>query len=143
MQVSARNQLKGTISEIKVGAVNNEVVLLLGDGEQLTTIITQESCKALGLVKGKTAVAIIKAPWVVLAKPDCGLIFSARNQFKGKVSNIIEGAVNSTVHMVTDKGVEITAIITNESLQDMKLAKGNEILALIKASSVMLATIKE
>lgn len=143
MQVSARNQLKGTISEIKVGAVNNEVVLLLGDGEQLTTIITQESCKALGLVKGKTAVAIIKAPWVVLAKPDCGLIFSARNQLKGKVSNIIEGAVNSTVHMVTDKGVEITAIITNESLQDMKLAKGNEILALIKASSVMLATIKE
>ncbi|MEX9542442.1 molybdopterin-binding protein, partial [Escherichia coli] len=140
MQVSARNQLVGTVSAIKEGAVNNEVVLSLGNGEELTTVITCESCKALGLAVGKVAVAIIKAPWVVLAKPDCGLLFSARNQFNGKVSNIIEGAVNSTVHLVTNKGVELTAIITNESLQDMALTKGVDITALVKASSVILAT---
>ncbi len=142
MQVSARNQLVGSVSEIKEGAVNNEVILTLGDGEELTTVITRESCKALDLVVGKEAVAIIKAPWVVLAKPDCGLQFSARNQFSGKVTNVIEGAVNSTVHLVTDKGVEITAIITNESLQEMKLTKGVDIIALVKASSVILATRK-
>lgn len=142
MQVSARNQLTGTVSIVKEGAVNNEVVLSLGNGEELTTVITRESCETLGLVVGKEAVAIIKAPWVVLAKPDCGLQFSARNQFSGKISNIIEGAVNSTVHLVTDKGVELTAIITNESLEDMALTKGVDITALIKASSVILATRK-
>lgn len=67
---------------------------------------------------------------------------SARNQFSGKVTNIIEGAVNSTIHLVTTKGVELTAIITNESLQDMQLTKGNDIIALVKASSVILATRK-
>ncbi|MEI9747201.1 TOBE domain-containing protein [Moellerella wisconsensis] len=142
MQISARNQLTGSVSGIKLGSVNNEIVLTLGDGEQLTTVITQESCKTLGLSVGKTAIAIIKAPWVVLAKPDCGLIFSARNQFNGKVTNVIEGAVNSTIHLVTDKGMELTAIITNESLQEMQLTKGVDIIALIKASSVMLATEK-
>lgn len=142
MQVSARNQLTGTVSIVKEGAVNNEVVLSLGNGEELTTVITRESCETLGLVVGKEAVAIIKAPWVVLAKPDCELRFSARNQFNGKISNIIEGAVNSTVHLVTDKGVELTAIITNESLKDMALTKGVDITALIKASSVILATRK-
>ncbi|MCW2257033.1 molybdopterin-binding protein [Providencia alcalifaciens] len=142
MQVSARNQLIGTVSIVKEGAVNNEVVLSLGNGEELTTVITRESCETLGLVVGKEAVAIIKAPWVVLAKPDCGLRFSARNQFSGKISNIIEGAVNSTVHLVTDKGVELTAIITNESLEDMALSKGVDITAFIKASSVILATRK-
>ncbi|EKT61355.1 TOBE domain-containing protein [Providencia sneebia] len=142
MQVSARNQLVGSISEIKEGAVNNEVILSLADGEELTTVITCESCKTLNLTVGKEAVAIIKAPWVVLAKPDCGLQFSARNQFSGKVTNIIEGAVNSTIHLVTTKGVELTAIITNESLQDMQLTKGNDIIALVKASSVILATRK-
>lgn len=142
MQVSARNQLTGTVSIVKEGAVNNEVVLSLGNGEELTIVITRESCETLGLVVVKEAVAIIKAPWVVLAKPDCGLRFSARNQFSGKISNIIEGAVNSTVHLVTDKGVELTAIITNESLEDMALTKGVDITALIKASSVILATRK-
>ncbi|UNH38895.1 TOBE domain-containing protein [Moellerella wisconsensis] len=142
MQISARNQLTSSVSGIKLGSVNNEIVLTLGEGEQLTTVITQESCKTLGLSVGKTAIAIIKAPWVVLAKPDCGLIFSARNQFNGKVTNVIEGAVNSTIHLVTDKGMELTAIITNESLQEMQLTKGVDIIALIKASSVMLATEK-
>lgn len=142
MQVSARNQLTGIVSAVKEGAINNEVVLSLGNGEQLTTVITRESCKTLGLTVGKEAVAIIKAPWVVLAKPDCGLQFSARNQFNGKVSNIVEGAVNSTVHLVTDKGVELTAIITNESLTEMALTKGVDITALVKASSVILATRK-
>lgn len=122
--------------------MNNEIVLTLGEGEQLTTVITQESCKTLGLSVGKTAITIIKAPWVVLAKPDCGLIFSVRNQFNGKVTHVIEGAVNSTIHLVTDKGMALTAIITNESLQEMQLTKGVDIIALIKASSVMLATEK-
>ena len=142
MQVSARNQLIGKVSEVKEGAVNSEVVIALGNGEELTTIITRESCEALGLSVGKDAIAMIKAPWVILAKPDCGLLFSARNQFSGKISKIVEGAVNSTVHLITHKGVDLTAVITNESLEEMGLAQHDEVIALVKASSVVLATRK-
>ncbi|MGO2347612.1 MAG: TOBE domain-containing protein, partial [Providencia sp.] len=72
----------------------------------------------------------------------CDLQFSARNQFNGKISQIVKGAVNSTIHLVTSKGIELTAIITNESLKEMNLVKGAGITALIKASSVILATRK-
>jgi molybdopterin-binding protein len=46
---------------------------------------------------GKEAIALIKAPWITLATEDCGLKFSARNQFAGAVSAVTEGAVNATV----------------------------------------------
>lgn len=142
MKVSARNQLVGKVIDIIEGAVNNEVVLSLAHGEKLATIITKESCGSLNIKKDGEAIVIIKAPWVVLALPDCGLNFSARNQFAGKVTQIVQGAVNSTVHLETAKGLELTAVITNESLQEMMLGKGSDVLALVKASSVIVATRK-
>ncbi|MDF4696890.1 TOBE domain-containing protein, partial [Vibrio parahaemolyticus] len=116
MKVSARNQLVGKVIDIIEGAVNSEVILSLAHGEKLATIITKESRDSLKIKKDGEAIAIIKAPWVVLALPDCGLNFSARNQFLGKVTQIAQGAVNSTVHLETAKGLELTAVITNESL---------------------------
>ena len=140
MKISARNQLTGKVSRIVTGAVNNEVELTLEHGEILTTVITKESCDVLGIREGKEAVAIVKAPWVVLANPDCGLRFSARNQFRGIISKMVNGAVNSTIHLRTEKGLPLPAVITNESRDEMELHEGNEIVALIKASSVILAT---
>lgn len=115
MAVSARNQLTGTVSTVAMGAVNDEVELTLAGGAKLVAIVTHSSQQALGLAKGKEAIALIKAPWVTLATEDCGLKFSARNQFAGSVSTITEGAVNATVHIKTDAGFEIVAVVTNES----------------------------
>lgn len=86
MAVSARNQLTGTVSAVATGAVNDEVELTLAGGAKLVAIVTHSSQQALGLAKGKEAIALIKAPWVTLATEDCGLKFSARNQFAGSVS---------------------------------------------------------
>lgn len=86
MAVSARNQLTGTVSAVATGAVNDEVELTLAGGAKLIAIVTHSSQQALGLAKGKEAIALIKAPWVTLATEDCGLKFSARNQFAGSVS---------------------------------------------------------
>ena len=61
MQISARNQIKATVVKILTGAVNAEVILDLGGGQQLISIITNESVKALGLKEGQPAYAIIKA----------------------------------------------------------------------------------
>lgn len=87
MSVSARNQLSGVVASVTEGAVNNEGVLTLGVGETLTTVITRASSNTLGLVPGKVAIALVKAPWVILASAKSGLVFSARNQFRGKVTS--------------------------------------------------------
>ncbi|AHM72843.1 TOBE domain-containing protein [Yersinia hibernica] len=142
MSISARNQLSGIVHAIVEGSVNDEVVLSLDGGEKLTTVITKTSCKALGLAVGKPAIALIKAPWVILASLDCGLNFSARNQFTGKVQTVTKGAVNSTVEVITVNGLALISVITNESLEEMALSVGSEVTALFKASSVILATQK-
>ena len=63
---------------------------------------------------------------------------SARNQLKGKIVEVIRGA--TTAHVRIDIGGQIvTASITNESADEMKLATGETAYAIIKASSVMVA----
>lgn len=66
MKLSARNQLKGKIVEIKDGAVNAEVILDVGNGNTICSIITMDSVKNLGLKVGSEATAIIKASSVMI-----------------------------------------------------------------------------
>jgi molybdopterin-binding protein len=58
--------LKGKVKQIKPGAVNTEVVIELGGGSEIVSIITKESADKLGLVVGKEAYAIIKASNVII-----------------------------------------------------------------------------
>ena len=62
---------------------------------------------------------------------------SARNSLKGKVKEIVKGAVNTEVTIELPGGAEIVSIITNKSAFDLGLAKGKEVYAVIKASNVM------
>lgn len=65
MKISARNQLKGTITNIQEGAVNG-VVTIDVDGNTVKADITMEAIKDLGLKVGGEAVAIIKATEVMV-----------------------------------------------------------------------------
>ena len=67
MKISARNQLKGKVKKITLGAVNAEVILELADGTEVVSIITKESAESLGLQVGKDAYAVIKASNVMIA----------------------------------------------------------------------------
>jgi molybdopterin-binding protein len=67
MKLSARNVLKGKIKQIKVGAVNDEVVLELMKGVEVVSVITKESAEKLQLAVGKDAYAVIKASSVMIA----------------------------------------------------------------------------
>lgn len=67
MKLSARNILKGIVVKIVRGAVNDEVTLQLPGGEQIVSIITEGSVKALELKEGKEAYAVIKASSVMIA----------------------------------------------------------------------------
>ncbi|EED7681970.1 transporter, partial [Salmonella enterica subsp. diarizonae] len=119
MAISSRNQLPGKVSAVAGGAVNDEIELILTGGTRLVAIVTHNSTETLELKEGKDVIALIKASWVTLATEDCGLKFSARNQFAGRVTQVMEGAVNTTVHIFTDTGFELVAAITNESQHEM------------------------
>src|SRR5215468_6011524 len=74
-------------------------------------------------------------------RPDRGGIsmrISARNVLKGKIVEVIKGA--TTAHVKIDiGGAIVTASITNEAVDELKLAKGAAASAVIKASDVMVA----
>ena len=67
LRISARNRLVGTVLRHDVGAVNDEVVLDLGDGKTITATITRESGKDLVFAAGERAQALVKASHVILA----------------------------------------------------------------------------
>jgi molybdopterin-binding protein len=66
MKISARNILKGTIVEITKGATTSHVRLDV-NGAIVTASITNEAVDELGLAKGKSAYAVIKASDVMVA----------------------------------------------------------------------------
>jgi molybdate transport system regulatory protein len=53
---------------------------------------------------------------------------------------VTEGAVNATVQVKTDAGFELVAVVTNESCEALQLSPGKRVIALIKASSILIAT---
>jgi len=64
---------------------------------------------------------------------------SARNVIKGKIKKVNAGAVNSEVVIEIPGGAEIVSVITKGSADNLKLAAGKEVYAVIKASNVMIA----
>jgi len=67
MQISARNQLKGTVKKVEHGAVNSEVTIELSAGIEIVSIITKQSAEQLKITGGKTVYAVIKASDVMIA----------------------------------------------------------------------------
>ncbi len=66
MQLSARNQLKGLVRSVSVGAVMAEVAALIGD-QEVVAAITRGSAESLGLKAGDEVTVIIKATDVMIA----------------------------------------------------------------------------
>jgi molybdopterin-binding protein len=64
---------------------------------------------------------------------------SARNQLHGKVVEVRKGQTTAHVRVDIGKGVIVTSSITNEAADDLGLAVGDDVTAVIKASDVMIA----
>jgi molybdopterin-binding protein len=67
------------------------------------------------------------------------LKISARNRLKGKVSVIKKDGVMALVKIRVTEPAEITALISNESVEDLKIKVGDEVEAIVKATEVMVA----
>ena len=67
MRISARNQIKGTVTEVKKGATTSHVRVDIGNGQIITSSITNEAVDELGIKAGGKATVVIKASDVMIA----------------------------------------------------------------------------
>ena len=66
---------------------------------------------------------------------------NVRNQFRGKVKEIIEGSVVSEIDVETPAGLIVTSVITTRSVKDLGLVVGKEVIALVKSTEVSIAAL--
>ena len=153
LRTSARNALFGTVESVVSGAVNDVVTLRLPGGQAVSATITQESTHALGLAPGVQAVALIKAPAVMLLRRmgDGDGVgdwrISAENQLPCVVTEVREGAVQSEVRLrlldaeTTSAETVLVAMLSRSAVELLALAEGVEAVAVFEASSVMLGLV--
>jgi molybdopterin-binding protein len=68
------------------------------------------------------------------------MTLSARNQLKGVVSEVRKGAVTTIVKIEVKNPAIISASITNEAAEDLVIKVGEQAVAIIKASEVIVGT---
>lgn len=136
MKLSARNQFLGKVKDITEGAVNSIVKIELPKGKVITSTITCEAVKDLGLTVGSDATAVIKSTSVMISTNPQGL--SARNKLNGKVVAINEGEVNDVVKVELEGGEVVSSTITCEAVKELGLTVGCDVTAIVKATEVMI-----
>ncbi|WP_328337323.1 TOBE domain-containing protein [Streptomyces violaceus] len=137
MSLSIRNQLPGTVTAVTPGEAMATVRVRLAGGQDLTAAITREAAGDLGLTPGTAVRALVKSTEVALATaPVEGL--SIRNRLPGTVTAIAAGGAMASVR-ITVEGGELTAAITKDAADDLRLSAGTPVVALIKSTEVSLA----
>ncbi len=67
---------------------------------------------------------------------------NARNQFRGRIVEIVLGSVVSEIDVETPSGI-VTSVITTRSLRHLGLQVGSEVIAIVKATDVALAKLED
>ena len=137
MAISARNVFKGSVTAVQEGPIHAEVVITTPGGDSIVATLTEASVKTLGLKVGSPAVAVVKAPSVMLTSGTPEYRFSARNQLSGTVSAIHAGAINSQVTLTLAGGSKVEAVVTNDAVSALGLQPGAAAIALFKAGQVV------
>jgi molybdate transport system regulatory protein len=135
--MSARNQISGTIKDIHYGQAMSVVTIRVGEKE-IVSAVTNEACKELGLKSNDRVTAIIKSTEPILITGDEGSVkLSARNKVTGHVTAIQKGDAMACVTLESG-GLRLTASITREAADDLRLNNGDRVTAAFKATEVML-----
>jgi len=135
---SARNQYFGKVEHIQSGTVSAEVGIAIDGGDHIVAVITHESLENLEITTGCEIWVLIKSSSVILSIEDENFKTSVPNRLSGSVLRITQGIVNSDVVLKLDGGNTVSALVTNESIQQMGLNEGMNAGALFSASSIIL-----
>lgn len=136
-QVSARNQISGTIADIQKGAAMS-VVTVSAQGHTITSAITNHAVQELGLRQHDAVIALIKATEGMITKGDAGAMkISARNKISGRITRIDKGPAMAAISLDANNW-KLTTAITRQAADDLQLAQGDQVTAFFKATEVLL-----
>jgi molybdate transport system regulatory protein len=138
LRTSARNSFQGRITSIKKGALLTRVELTTSGGHRLVSVITNDSLENLGLRRGMTVTALVKAPWVIIARGEDAPKVSASNRLRGRVTRLNTDAISSEVIVTLGDDTQVCALITLGSVAELGLAPGEEVWTVFKSSAVIL-----
>src|SRR5262249_44557602 len=131
--LSTRNKIKGRVKGVREGEVMSEVTVD-ADGTEFVAAITRHSVERLGLAEGDTVTVLVKATEVMLAKGSETIDrLTTRNQIPGKISEITTGPAMAEV-TVDVHDDEIVAVVTRHSVERLGLERGDDVVALVKAT---------
>jgi len=144
MKLSARNQFKGTVVKMNVGDVLGQVLVDIGCGNSMSAVITADSIQELGIQVGSQVKTVVKSTGVMIMtnapanKKNSEMKLSARNQFKGTVVKIKLGDITSQI--LIDTGCEnlVSSVITTDSVRELGIQVGSQVIAVVKATEVMI-----
>ena len=142
MKTSSRNAYVGKITAIILGGLNDEVELSLPTGEKIYGQLAHASSDRLGLAVGKEAMALVKATEILLVNDNDDYEVCCRNQFTGKVLKLVRGFVNGEVILQTPSGFELSATVSLEGLNRLRVERGATVTAAFKSSNVIIAAKK-
>lgn len=140
LRTSARNALHGVIVQRRSGVVNDEIVLRLAGGQQLSATVTRTSADDLGMVPGNEAFALIKASAVIVFAGEPPALASP-NVFVGEVTRVELGAVNAELTLTVADHLTLTATLSRTALDDPGYALGARVGAVFSPSAVILAAV--
>lgn len=136
MKTTARNQLKGTISDIITGRVASEIVIDIGGRTALKAVITNDGKEEMELKVGDSVYALIKASFVMLSRERPAHI-SIRNVLETRIEDIIEGLVNCELKLTMGDQI-VTAMVTEDAVKELEFKKGETVYALINANTIII-----
>ncbi|WP_026791277.1 TOBE domain-containing protein [Pleomorphomonas oryzae] len=139
MRTSARNALRGTIVSIDADTLNADIGVAVSNETTIRATVTAGSLKDLGLVVGREAIVLIKAPFVMIAPGIERPAISVANCIAGRIARIERGAVNAEVVLDVGGGKSLIASITARSVDTLSLQEGAPAFALFDASHVIVA----
>ena len=137
-KTSARNTFFGKIRTIRSGDIQAVVELATISGDLVRAVITNDSLARLGLKEGTLISAEVKAPWVILLKGESEPAASADNRFRGTVSRIAAGAINTEYVVRISDGTELCSLVTSESGRRLGLQVNDPVWAVFTSFSVVL-----
>ncbi len=134
--ISTKNRFPARVTgEIKKGNVTAELALDLGGGRRIVAVVARGAAEEMGLVPGSEVVACVREGDLLLAK--AGRL-SVRNSSPGTITNLRPGTVTTEITVDTPGGT-VQALLARSVADDMRLAVGDRVKALLRERDYLLA----
>lgn len=137
-KTSARNSFFGKITAIRPADIQAEVLLTTPDGHVISSVITLDSMRRLGLKTGRLATVDVKAPWVSLHKSEHEPLCSAENRLPGVITSINRGRVNTEYVLRIGPETDLCVITTTDSMRRLHLQEKDTVWAVFGSYATIL-----